>query len=975
MTILFLVMYTFPDKGYSQQRVTFNVTNVTMEEVLEEIKSQTDFKFLYRNNEVFLQVRVSMVARQEIINKVLNRLFQNTEIEYQIIGKQIVLTNKKATSLANGRKITGKVINFHSIPLSGASIIAKETSKGTTTDHEGNFSMQITNNANGIMVSHVGYLTKEIAIQDSTNYLIILNEKIQKLNEVKVFGFRGKQLTDLESPVAVDVIEVEQLRNTGQSEIDQQLHYSVPSFSAVKFGINDLAPLINPASLRGLSTDQTLLLVNGKRRHKVSFFSLNHGVGKGQLGNDIGSIPSAAVKRVEILRDGASALYGSDAIAGVMNLQLNDDRSGGNFRFYWGTSATNPKYDNIGENSNLAGESIYGPISDGDVFQLSLNFGLPWGNSGFINTTLNAEKTEPYDRSGAYTHSEGWYPDDPNLTPEENELIDSELRLLNGVDLDRAVLGSTKNANVSLYINAGNEIDENWDFYTFFGGIRKEITGIVFSRPPARAERAVLGIYPNGYNPKTTSIFSDWQILSGVKGQLNNDWSMDLSGSHSGNNVRLFVENTVNPSIGIDSPTDFFTGALQVTQTVFNVDLIKKYNKVSLAFGSELRYETFKQTQGEAASWQIGPEIGKDIGSSGREGFSSATDGRFTRNNFGLYTEVETKITPKLLGVAALRYENYSDFGSGVVYKLAGNYKLNSKTSLRASVNHSFRAPALAQIEYSNFIQTTFDDDGNTIVSPFLPVSNPLLQRAIGDVGLKPETSLDFAAGFTFKPYKNFSASVDFYNISVKDRIVISSGIDAGLFSEFDGTGYNEINFFTNGLNTSTTGFDFVCQYSQYYGNDKLDLSLGLNLNNTKVDGVNETQVLASQGINIVDDRDITFLTNGTPSRKVILLGNYKTGRFGFIARATNFGEVTDAMETLDDGTYQVFSQKTVVDLSATYEIADKFSITAGANNVFDAYPDMLFSPNVRGEVIYSRRTNQFGTQGRFLNMALNYRW
>ncbi|WP_291870198.1 TonB-dependent receptor [Maribacter sp.] len=974
--ILLSIMQAFPYEGYAQQKVTFNLKDVTIKQVLNEIKSQTDFKFLYRNDDINIKNKISFEAENETTQDVLNRLFQNTLIEYKIIEKQIVLTKKMLSFKVQKKEIRGIITGSDGEPLPGASIVLKGTSIGTTTDFDGKFSLAVEGDSPILVISYVGFQKKEIIVGTATNYNITLNENAQSLDGVTLLGSRGKPRSNLDSAVPVDVIGVAELSNTGQPDIGQQLQYSAPSFNAVKFGINDLAPLIDPASLRGLATDQTLLLVNGKRRHKVSFFSLNHGVGKGQLGNDINSIPSAAVKRVEILRDGAAAQYGSDAIAGVMNLQLNDARSGGSFKFYTGSGLSNPKYDDIGSNANLDGESIYGTVKDGETAQLSLNFGLPWGEKGFINTTINFQNSEPYDRSGEYTHSEGWYPDDQNLSDAENQAIDEEQRLLNGIDLDRTVLGSVKNTNGSLYINAGNEIDENWDFYTFGGLLRKRIVGSIFSRAPARDERAVLEIYPNGYNPVTPSVLTDWQILTGVKGKLNNDWSLDLSAGYSGNDLQLFIENAVNPSLGINSPTEFFTGGLQVTQTVFNADFVKNYDKVSLLFGSELRYESYKQTQGEAASWQIGSVVGNDIGSSGREGFSDVTEGRFTRNNIGFYTEVEADITDNFLTTAAIRFENYSDFGSDFSYKIAGRYKLGDKASLRASVNRSFRAPALAQVEYSNFAQTTFDDDGNTIVTPFLPVTNPLAQRAFGDISLKPETSLDFAVGLTFKPSEKFSFTFDGYRISIDDRIVISSGIDASLFTEFDGAGYDEVNIFTNALNTSTTGFDFVGTYSEYLGEDKLDFSLGLNLNKTKVESINESDVFTSQGISIVDDRDVTFLTKGTPSRKIILSGTYTTGKFGFTARGSNFGEVTDARETIDDnGTFQVFSPKTIMDLSVVYNMSNKFSITAGANNIFDTYPDMLFSPNVRGEVIYSRRTNQFGTQGRFLNLALNYNW
>jgi len=295
------------------------------------------------------------------------------------------------SSIIQIKDITGKVTN-------------EGTSVGTVTDIDGNFSINA-DEGQTLVISYIGYNTQRVLIDASSTLTIALSEGVE-LEGVTVLGSRGKPRTNVDRPVPIDVISVAQLKATGQADIGQSLHYSAPSFNAVKFGINDLAPLIDPASLRGLAPDQTLLLVNGKRRHKVSFFSLNHGVGKGQLGNDINAVPSAAVKRVEILRDGAAAQYGSDAIAGVMNMQLNDSNKGGSIRTYTGTGFSTPKYDGLGSNADLEGDNIYGDdvIADGATFASSVNFGSNWGDDGFLNTTLSFHHNEPYDRSGFYTN-------------------------------------------------------------------------------------------------------------------------------------------------------------------------------------------------------------------------------------------------------------------------------------------------------------------------------------------------------------------------------------------------------------------------------------------------------------------------------------------------------------------------------------------------------------------------------------------
>ena len=333
--------------------------------------------------------------------------------------------------------ITGTVSDQGGSALSGATVTIKGTATSTTTDASGQYTI-VASATDVLVFSSSGFQTQETTVGQNS----VIDMVIRSFGEeITVLGSRGRPRSSIDRPVPVDVIQPEELSLTGQIDLGQSLHYVAPSFNVVKFGINDLSPLIDPASLRGLASDHTLLLVNGKRRHKVSFFSLNHGVSKGQLGHDINAIPPAAIKRVEILRDGAAAQYGSDAIAGVINIQLNDARSGGSIRTYTGVGYSSPTFDGV-QNTGRSGK-IYGAgeVTDGATFSTSVNFGLPWGEAGFLNTTVWTHHNDAYDRSGFYTHSAGWYPDDPALTPAENAAEDERLRRINGIDLDRAVLG------------------------------------------------------------------------------------------------------------------------------------------------------------------------------------------------------------------------------------------------------------------------------------------------------------------------------------------------------------------------------------------------------------------------------------------------------------------------------------------------------------------------------------------------------
>ncbi|MEM6802288.1 MAG: TonB-dependent receptor [Bacteroidota bacterium] len=618
-----------------------------------------------------------------------------------------------------------------------------------------------------------------------------------------------------------------------------------------------------------------------------------------------------------------------------------------------------------------------------------MNFGLPWGQDGFISTTLNFSHMDPTDRSGSYSHSSGWY------VPEQYEplgLTDEQLQAQNGIDPDRAVLGTAENTNGGLFINAGKPINENWDFYGMAGYTKKQIIGGVFTRTPARTSRAVLDIFPDGYNPEVPSRLTDFQVLSGIRGNLGGGWNADFSMGYSGNDVQLFARNTVNPSMGSASPTQFYTGGLRVTQSIINVDFTKALSdNVNLAIGSEYRRETYEQSEGQRESWFPGPlsTEGRDIGSSGREGFTPASTGFWDRNNLGIYAELEADITEDFLVTVAGRFEDYSDFGSDFSWKLATRYKITDEISLRGSLNRSFRAPALAQTHYSNFSQISFDSDGSSIVSPTLPIRDSRVASAFGIENLTQETSFDIALGATAK-FGDLKITLDAYQIAVDDRIFIAQ-VAAADFPAFSTSGFDDINFFTNAINTTTQGLDFVATWRNVVSpTNYFDISLAVNFNETTIDDLNVTDQLAPH---ISFDRTnngsdfFIYLVEGTPTRKIILSPSYRFGPISVLARISNFGEVSEPrlrfnadLNEWDDnppggGEPQRLRSKTLVDLSVTAHFSDKLSLTGGVNNLFDVYPDMLREGQVRGEVIYSRRVNQFGTNGRFLNLSLNYNW
>lgn len=988
-----------------ETQVSMNLEDTPLKTVLQEIERQTKIHFTYSVQKLAADTKVSVQVKDESLKSVLKDLSQSLDLDYEVFnGNTIVLKDRFSKPFdLNAKTVTGTVTASSGETLIGATVVIKGTNKGTITGVNGEYSIEA-EEGEVLVFSYIGYEKKEVTVGTQSVIDVVLSTA--ELEGVTVIGSRGKPRTNIDRPVPIDVVSTADLQATNQVDIGQALHYTVPSFSAQKFGINDLAPLIDPAQLRGLGSDQTLLLVNGKRRHKVAFFSNNAGVGKGQLGNDINAIPSAAVRQTEVLRDGAAAQYGSDAIAGVVNLQLKDAREGGSLRTYTGVAFTSPKYDDLTtakvyKGTSLAaseseaaksGDKIYGddPVTDGATFTTELNFGLPWGEQGFINVTGWYSHAEPTDRSGTYLHSAGWY---------TNNAVDENTRLKNAgiTSLDRAVLGTAENTNGGIFINSGRPLNEDWDFYAFGGVSMKEIIGGVFSRSPTRTGRRVLEIFPDGYNPEVPSVLTDWQILSGAKGTVGDDWNMDFSMGYSGNNLDLYARNTVNPSLGVASPTRFYTGSLNVTQTVFNADISKVLGRTSVAVGSEVRFESYQQSQGDIESYRADTAVkNKDIGSSGREGFSAQTDGEWYRNNVGIYAEVESEITDDLLVSAAGRFENYSDFGADFSYKVAARYKIiDDILSFRASLNRSFRAPALGQVNYSNFSQISFDGDGNSVVSPFLPIRDSRVGSSLGVTELKPETSFDIAAGITSKPLDGLSLTVDFYQIKIENRIMVA-GVGASGFSAFSGAGYDDINIFTNALNTTTTGFDVVVDYKRFISEkSSAGITLAYNNNRTSVDGFNLPTPLKDRITKTSDD--VVYLIEGTPTNKLIISPFFQAGAFTFLVRASRFGEVTEAriqkytqaqadagdiaqdkvgvFDNSGKGDPQIMAAKIITDFSISAKLAENFSITAGVNNLFDVYPDMLGEAQVRNEVIYSRRVNQFGTVGRFINISLNYSW
>lgn len=877
-----------------------------------------------------------------------------------------------STVAAAQRTIQGKVLDAeYQEPLVGVSVTITGTAQQTITDLNGYYKIEVNSNSSSLTFSFVGYEAQTVAIGN----IATLNIKLKGAaalglgENVVVVGSRtATPRSSIDRPVPIDVISLKELQQTGQPDLGQALHFTNPSLMSLKFGINETTPFADAVSLRGMGSDQVLLLINNKRRHKVSFLSINDGVSKGQVGHDFNVIPMLGLKRVEVLRDGAAVQYGSDAIAGVVNMELNNAASGGAVQVYAGGGYSRPQLD-------VNGVASPKTIQDGNTYNLSANMGFKLGKEGFLNGTFTYGHYSGYDRSGSFSASSGFYT--------SNKTRDDSLITANNINLDRAFLGAAKTTTYGIFLNVGIPISKNLNFYSFGGYTNKYVETNVFTRAPTNARRSVLSIFPHGYNPITPATLHDYMLTAGVKGTIGDAWNLDVSLGQGGNRANWLAKNTVNPSFGASSPTEFYVGSTVISQTLANLDLSKTFNKgnypnLSLGVGSEVRYETFEQIAGDTASWKAGPlRQTKDVGSSGREGFSDQTAGKWTRTNVGFYAEVESDVTKDILLGAAMRFENYSDFGSDFSYKATTRIKILKELSVRGAISRGFRAPSMAQSYYSNYSNISFDNAGNSVINPVIPATSDLA-KVLGVNGLERETSLNMSGGISSVINDNLSFTADVFRVSVDNRIMLSGGIPTAGFPQFVAAGFpQQTTVFVNAIDTRTSGVELTLNYKYAINQDtRLTLNAAFATMATSLVANRKT----STGITVADSVATTFFTKGLPANKLITTAMFDYKKLGVWLRVAHFGENIDPTAMLKvaptDPTaakYQVFGAKTLLDLGVNYLILKGLNVQIGVNNLFDVYPDLLQVPQTANEVIFSRRTNQFGTQGRFFNLTLNY--
>jgi iron complex outermembrane recepter protein len=747
-----------------------------------------------------------------------------------------------------------------------------------------------------------------------------------------------------------------------------------PSFNSAKNGINGVANYADPASLKGLSPDQMLVLIDGKRRHQFAALNSNVTVGKGTVVTDMNSIPSLALERMEILRDGAAAQYGSDAIAGIANMVLKKSVNNGTALIQYGMTSK----------------------GDGGGYTVGLNYGFSLGKKASLNITGSYQDVKGTDRSdpynpqpitgGTYT---GIY---TNVAATDQALLKSRGYWGDGTygSFRPTTYGSNAMKSGQVFYNLDVPLSQEWSLYSFGGFSNKDVFAQAFLRTALPTGGTTNpDLYPDGYVPQLPGTAVDVSYLVGLKRKTSTGWNWDLSSGYGKNYLDQFAKNSSNASLGAASPKDFYIGRIGFGQSLTEVNVSKTTlglfgtKSFNVALGAQYRSDNFTLAAGDEASYQVGPlsaTKNKTPGSQGRVGIDKADITDKSRSNIGMYLDLESDISNKLLVAGALRYENYSDFGSNISGKLASRLKLTEDLAIRGSINKGFRAPLLQQI--ANAATTSTVQNGVIRSTKQLPSDDPRLAK-IGIEDPKPETSWNYNVGVTAKAGANFLFTVDAYQIDITDRIIVTENLNVNNITALKNnfTGFQEITFFTNAINTGTKGIDVVASYKKSLGTkSKLTASVALTVNKTEITGVKATpaalQLDTKATVLLIDTVSRALIETSQPHSKVLVSVGYQIGKLTLNLRSSYFGEVT-AFEKLAKpvtGTSnlhqsQTFAGKNLFDASVVYSINKFLTITLGGNNITDVYPDKVYSNYLsysNGQVPYSRNVNQFGFNGSY---------
>ncbi len=892
---------------------------------------------------------------------------------------------------------TGKIAGFvhdadNGDPLVGVNVEVLDQFTGAATDGNGEYVITIPEGSYTVRITLVGYesIDKEVTVSsgETSKVNFETSESIAELSDVVVvIGSRAqKPRTSTTSVVPVDVIDIQQLVSQApQVTINEILNYAAPSFSSNTQTISDGTDHIDPASLRGLGPDQVLVLINGKRRHTTSLVNVNGTFGRGNVGTDLNSIPSAAIKRVEVLRDGAAAQYGSDAIAGVINIVLRD--------------ATDKL--NVTANTGSFFSSESEDDSDGSYENVSMNYGLPLGNEGgFINFTGSYEDRDPTNRMKEWGGQifAGYNNPDYTGDPSDN-ITEAELTRRGQTRSDYNMrVGQAAYNSGAVFINMAVPTSKTSELYAFGGLSYRNGNSAGFYRLPYQ-ERTVTSVYHNGFLPEINSIIHDQSFAIGIRGKAKG-WNLDLSNTWGTNRFQFQIGNTLNASLEDATKTSYNSGGHAFTQNTANFDASRYLDDImegmNMAFGFEYRYENYEIFAGEEGSYAkydskgdiVTPNtpdslIVKGPNGSARPGgaqvfpgFRPSNELSEYRTSAAFYADVELNITESIFGGAAYRFEDYSDFGSTNNIKLTGRIQATDEFALRGAFSTGFRAPSLHQI-YFNSTSTLFVDGIPNEVGSFSNDSR--VAQILGIPQLKEETSQNISLGVTGNlPEMQMTVTVDAYQINIDDRVVKTGTFsgDAGselasLLSSVNATGAA---FFANAIDTKTQGVDVVVTHRYDISEDAfLSSNISGTYSETTQEGdIHSSPLLADKLDTYFDETSRIYLESATPRTKINITETYTRPKWNAMLRGVYFGEVNEATNTVAN--QQEYAGKWVFDASIGYKILNHTWLTVGMNNLLDTYPDKAIAANQSsGRFLYSRRSKQFGVNGRYLFSRLSF--
>jgi iron complex outermembrane receptor protein len=925
---------------------------------------------------------------------------------------------------AYAQSIKGKVADATGAGLPGVVVSLVNANKSVTTDANGNYTINSGKGQFNVKTSFVGFESQTLPVTVGDNGAVLnftLKESVGALTEIVVTGTRSSGRSKIDTPVPVDLIPLAQVtNNVGQVDINQILTFVAPSFQSSRQAISDGTDHVDPAQLRGLGPDQVLVLVNGKRRHQSALVNVNGTVNRGTVGTDMNAIPATAVEKIEILRDGAAAQYGSDAIAGVINIVLKRKEGlSGNVS----TGEYITSYDkNYAVNfSNGKEKSVN--VHDGLTAQFGLNYGVKLGGKGFLNVTGEFVSRGQTNRTGTYTGQV--FP--AVLGQTDDQVIASKGLTRNDFDMR---IGNSKVKGGGLVVNAAYPVNDNLEIYAFGGWNNKKGNSAGVYRYPnvvpllsAAASTAtglattavrdnVFKVYPNGFLPEINTNVTDISFATGIRGKMFNNWHYDLSNVYGKNIFDYGVDNSVNYNQAVTTSNfqrKFDAGGNSFAQNTTNFDVSRKYENVfsglNLAFGAEFKIDNFGTKAGEEASWKnYNPQSAIQVGSQVFPGFLPKDAGNFNRNSYAFYADAELDFTKAWVVSGAVRLEKYSNFSQTPVnFKLASRYKITDKIAIRGAVSTGFRAPSLQQSHYSK-TATQFVTEGGVLVPKEIATlpNDSQAAKVLGIPELKPETSTNYSLGATAQ-LGRLELTVDAYQIDIKDRIILTNSFnsanDAFLIAQFALIGADQVTFFTNAVDTRSKGLEAVASYGESFGKHSLKFTIaGAFIDNEVIKGadgkpaIKASQTLINSGQlgRYFNREDQSRIEVASPKSKITGTINYKMNKFGAMVRVVRFGKVVyldpsinssanfvanafngGALETLD----QTFSPKVVTDVTVNYQLTKQFNLAVGANNLFDVYQDVhTHSGNMSsGRFVYSRRVQQMGFNGRYIFGRVNF--